>query len=140
MMEAGDSTDKSPPPLALTRFQLSEEYGFLLPRPLVGNGCATASVCHRSWRPERPRGWRGLSGWVSVHRCSRAVYKCEEEDTWYFGLLSHDNPLALKIIKLAAASGTGPRRRSFAVLALAAALQGFYREREERGQAAVLPC
>ncbi|XP_075300781.1 indoleamine 2,3-dioxygenase 2 isoform X3 [Opisthocomus hoazin] len=35
VMEAGDGTEETPLPLALTRFQLSEEYGFLLPHPLT---------------------------------------------------------------------------------------------------------
>ncbi|XP_042657443.1 LOW QUALITY PROTEIN: indoleamine 2,3-dioxygenase 2 [Tyto alba] len=47
-MEAGDGTEEPPLPLALTRFQLSEEYGFLLPHPLVGDGCATASACQET--------------------------------------------------------------------------------------------
>ncbi|NWH81356.1 I23O2 dioxygenase, partial [Piaya cayana] len=34
-MEAGHDTEKTPLPLALTRFQVSEEYGFLLPDPLT---------------------------------------------------------------------------------------------------------
>ncbi|NXT83623.1 I23O2 dioxygenase, partial [Zapornia atra] len=34
-MEAGDSTEEIPHPLLLSRFQLSEEYGFLLPSPLT---------------------------------------------------------------------------------------------------------
>ncbi|XP_005233584.1 indoleamine 2,3-dioxygenase 2 isoform X1 [Falco peregrinus] len=34
-MEADDSTEETLLPLALTRFQLSEEYGFLLPDPLT---------------------------------------------------------------------------------------------------------
>ncbi|XP_010174351.1 indoleamine 2,3-dioxygenase 2, partial [Antrostomus carolinensis] len=34
-MEAGDSTEETQLPLALSRFQLSEEYGFLLPHPLT---------------------------------------------------------------------------------------------------------
>ncbi|NXF31562.1 I23O2 dioxygenase, partial [Nyctibius bracteatus] len=34
-MEPGDGTEETPQPLALTRFQLSEEFGFLLPDPLA---------------------------------------------------------------------------------------------------------
>uniref|UniRef100_A0A8C9FV71 I23O2 dioxygenase n=1 Tax=Pavo cristatus TaxID=9049 RepID=A0A8C9FV71_PAVCR len=34
-MEAGDEKEESPQPAALGRFQLSEEYGFLLPSPLT---------------------------------------------------------------------------------------------------------
>uniref|UniRef100_A0A8C0EUX3 I23O2 dioxygenase n=1 Tax=Bubo bubo TaxID=30461 RepID=A0A8C0EUX3_BUBBB len=34
-MEPGDSTEETPLPLVLARFQLSEEYGFLLPHPLT---------------------------------------------------------------------------------------------------------
>ncbi|NWI64992.1 I23O2 dioxygenase, partial [Todus mexicanus] len=34
-MEDNDSTEETPPPLALSRFQVSEEYGFLLPHPLT---------------------------------------------------------------------------------------------------------
>ncbi|NWI42352.1 I23O2 dioxygenase, partial [Picathartes gymnocephalus] len=34
-MEAGDDTEEPPLPLALTRFQVSEEFGFLLPNPLT---------------------------------------------------------------------------------------------------------
>ncbi|NWI84055.1 I23O2 dioxygenase, partial [Dryoscopus gambensis] len=34
-MEAGDDTEEPPLPLALTRFQISEEFGFLLPDPLT---------------------------------------------------------------------------------------------------------
>ncbi|NXJ45475.1 I23O2 dioxygenase, partial [Spizaetus tyrannus] len=34
-MEAGEGTEETPLPLVLTRFQLSEEYGFLLPDPLT---------------------------------------------------------------------------------------------------------
>ncbi|NXH90849.1 I23O2 dioxygenase, partial [Edolisoma coerulescens] len=34
-MEAGDDTEEPPLPLALTRFQVSEEFGFLLPDPLT---------------------------------------------------------------------------------------------------------
>ncbi|NWU49963.1 I23O2 dioxygenase, partial [Dromas ardeola] len=34
-METGEGTEETPLPLALTRFQLSEEYGFLLPDPLT---------------------------------------------------------------------------------------------------------
>jgi len=41
-MEAGDEKEESPLPAALGRFQLSEEYGFLLPSPLVGHGRALA--------------------------------------------------------------------------------------------------
>jgi len=52
-MEAGDGTEETPLPLALTRFQLSEEYGFLLPHPLVGDGCATASASHKRHRAEK---------------------------------------------------------------------------------------
>ena len=53
VMEASDSTEETPLPLALTRFQLSEDYGFLLPDPLVGDGCATASACYRRQRTEK---------------------------------------------------------------------------------------
>lgn len=49
-MEGGEGTEETPLPLVLTRFQLSEEYGFLLPDPLVGDGCATASACYRRQR------------------------------------------------------------------------------------------
>ncbi|XP_063214613.1 indoleamine 2,3-dioxygenase 2-like [Chroicocephalus ridibundus] len=35
VMETGEGTEETPLPLALTRFQLSEEYGFLLPHPLT---------------------------------------------------------------------------------------------------------
>ncbi|KAM7080867.1 LOW QUALITY PROTEIN: indoleamine 2,3-dioxygenase 2-like [Ciconia maguari] len=52
-MEAADGTEETPLPLALTRFQLSEEYGFLLPDPLVGDGCATASACYKRQRTEK---------------------------------------------------------------------------------------
>lgn len=52
VMEASDGTEETPPPLTLTRFQLSEEYGFLLPDPLVGDGCA-ASACYKSQRTEK---------------------------------------------------------------------------------------
>ncbi|NXY78963.1 I23O2 dioxygenase, partial [Glareola pratincola] len=34
-METGEGTEETPLPLALTRFQLSEEFGFLLPDPLT---------------------------------------------------------------------------------------------------------
>uniref|UniRef100_A0A8B9NIB4 I23O2 dioxygenase n=1 Tax=Accipiter nisus TaxID=211598 RepID=A0A8B9NIB4_9AVES len=34
-MEGGEGTEETPLPLVLTRFQLSEEYGFLLPDPLT---------------------------------------------------------------------------------------------------------
>ncbi|XP_074784466.1 indoleamine 2,3-dioxygenase 2-like [Athene noctua] len=34
-MEPGDGAEETPLPLALARFQLSEEYGFLLPHPLT---------------------------------------------------------------------------------------------------------
>ncbi|NWS10515.1 I23O2 dioxygenase, partial [Pachyramphus minor] len=34
-MEAGDGTEEPPLPLALPRFQVSEEFGFLLPNPLT---------------------------------------------------------------------------------------------------------
>ncbi|NWI86487.1 I23O2 dioxygenase, partial [Pitta sordida] len=34
-MEAGDGTEEPPLPLALSRFQVSEEFGFLLPKPLT---------------------------------------------------------------------------------------------------------
>ncbi|NXN32910.1 I23O2 dioxygenase, partial [Nycticryphes semicollaris] len=34
-MEPGDSTEETPLPLELSRFQVSEEYGFLLPDPLT---------------------------------------------------------------------------------------------------------
>lgn len=49
-MEASDDTEEPPLPLALTRFQVSEEFGFLLPDPLVGAGCAPPSACHRRQR------------------------------------------------------------------------------------------
>ncbi|XP_074020165.1 indoleamine 2,3-dioxygenase 2 [Numenius arquata] len=35
VMEPGEGTEETPLPLALSRFQLSEEYGFLLPDPLT---------------------------------------------------------------------------------------------------------
>lgn len=44
-MEAGDGKEESLQPMALSRFQLSEEYGFLLPNPLVGHGRALGSAC-----------------------------------------------------------------------------------------------
>uniref|UniRef100_U3IEL5 Indoleamine 2,3-dioxygenase 2 n=1 Tax=Anas platyrhynchos platyrhynchos TaxID=8840 RepID=U3IEL5_ANAPP len=40
-MEAGDGKEETPLSSALSRFQLSEDYGFLLPNPLVGDGRAT---------------------------------------------------------------------------------------------------
>lgn len=43
-MEAGDGKEETPLPSALSRFQLSEDYGFLLPSPLVGGGRATVPV------------------------------------------------------------------------------------------------
>ncbi|XP_072773720.1 indoleamine 2,3-dioxygenase 2 isoform X6 [Taeniopygia guttata] len=46
-MEASDDPEEPPLPLPLTRFQISEEFGFLLPDPLVGLGCASPSACHR---------------------------------------------------------------------------------------------
>lgn len=53
VMETGEGTEETPLPLALTRFQLSEEYGFLLPHPLVGDGCAIAAACYRRPRTEK---------------------------------------------------------------------------------------
>lgn len=41
-MENCDDTEEPPLPLVLSRFQISEEFGFLLPNPLVGAGCASA--------------------------------------------------------------------------------------------------
>ncbi|XP_058715054.1 indoleamine 2,3-dioxygenase 2-like isoform X3 [Poecile atricapillus] len=46
-MQASGDTEEPPLPLALSRFQVSEEFGFLLPDPLVGAGCASPSACHR---------------------------------------------------------------------------------------------
>uniref|UniRef100_A0A493TR63 Indoleamine 2,3-dioxygenase 2 n=1 Tax=Anas platyrhynchos platyrhynchos TaxID=8840 RepID=A0A493TR63_ANAPP len=43
-MEAGDGKEETPLSSALSRFQLSEDYGFLLPNPLVGDGRATVPV------------------------------------------------------------------------------------------------
>ncbi|XP_015504195.1 indoleamine 2,3-dioxygenase 2 isoform X9 [Parus major] len=46
-MQASGDTEEPPLPLALSRFQVSEEFGFLLPDPLVGAGCASPSACRR---------------------------------------------------------------------------------------------
>lgn len=84
VMEAGDGTEETRLPLALSRFQLSEEYGFLLPNPLVGGGCATASA-----RYEREdRGIEGLvSGfWWGFNLTLQQAMKSNEEGTCYCGL------------------------------------------------------
>ena len=79
-MEAGDEKEESPLPAALGRFQLSEEYGFLLPSPLVGHGRALA--------------WQIL-GLVSdlvqtmeaeFQQCFTVVYRSNEECMRGFGL------------------------------------------------------
>ncbi|KAM6996359.1 indoleamine 2,3-dioxygenase 2-like isoform 3-T3 [Passerculus sandwichensis] len=45
-MEGSADTEEPPLlPLALSRFHISEEFGFLLPDPLVGAGCASPSAC-----------------------------------------------------------------------------------------------
>ncbi|XP_074415392.1 indoleamine 2,3-dioxygenase 2 isoform X8 [Zonotrichia albicollis] len=45
-MEGSADTEEPPLlPLALSRFHISEEFGFLLPNPLVGAGCASLSAC-----------------------------------------------------------------------------------------------
>lgn len=55
-MESSDGTEEPPLPLALSRFQVSEEFGFLLPDPLVGAGCASPSSWH-SRQAGKERGW-----------------------------------------------------------------------------------
>lgn len=44
VMEPGHGSEEPPLPLALARFQLSEEYGSLLPEPLVGHGTGTEGL------------------------------------------------------------------------------------------------
>lgn len=46
-MEAREDTEEPPLPLALATFQVSEEFGFLLPDPLVGAGSASPSTRRR---------------------------------------------------------------------------------------------
>lgn len=61
-MEAGDGKEETPLSSALSRFQLSEDYGFLLPNPLVGDGRATVPV---GCRKQQGNGGAG-DVWVSI--------------------------------------------------------------------------
>lgn len=65
VMEASDGKEETPLPSALSRFQLSEDYGFLLPNPLVGGGCATMPVGCKKQQGNRGVGER-CAGWVSI--------------------------------------------------------------------------
>lgn len=68
-MEAGDGTEETARPLALSSFQLSEELGFLLPDPLVRD---TVPVCHGR-QGRKQRGW-GVASWWGFNLM--LLYKC----------------------------------------------------------------